>query len=319
MTRTPRSKPDVETTAAYAISQPLFDTLRAATASINEQRLHLITARDLVQQVHIQAPHANGPQDVEKYDRFVESAIQAWQCATEAFSNIFEALANVTGPDATTGRESSQEYEVFRAMAKTAADAKDVVTGYGSRRAETTVEERLANGAESAEPRGGDTAHSRKTGSAENRKRATSIADSTPLQHRPPKMLKVVKSTPQVNMSQVVKGNARQATEIKNSTTPNVEFEDVSTEIAARLRAKEERKKAKKDAKKRKRESNDSFLESVGPFSNMDKTDKPQRKKSKADEEVLHNEIKSVEVEPKRKKSEAAVTSQVNKKRKIKT
>nr|POE62399.1 hypothetical protein CFP56_68774 [Quercus suber] len=311
MARTPRSKPDVETTAAYAVSQPLFDALRAATASIDEQKTHLTTARDLIQQVHIQTPHANGPQDIEKYELFLQSATQAWQCATEVFSNIFETLANVTGPDAATGREPSQEFEVFRTMAKTATDAKNAVAGYVEKRAEGPVKVNLEGEAENVEPHAGRPKQDRENGMPKSRKRAPSAAESMPLQHRPPKMLKVAKIASQDNLLRSAIKGARETTDVKALPKLDVEFEDVSTEVAARLKAKEEKKKAKKDAKKRKRESNDSFVEPTIPSHDTDnKPDKPRRKRAKAEEVVPSIKPAIEEVKPKRKKSEAAVTSQ---------
>lgn len=65
-----------------------------------------------------------------------------------------------------------------------------------------------------------------------------------------------------------------------NNVVPQVEYEDVSAEVDARLKAKEEKKAVAKEEKKRKRVSGDSV--EAGEVEG--KTEKPKRKKAKAEE-----------------------------------
>lgn len=70
------------------------------------------------------------------------------------------------------------------------------------------------------------------------------------------------------------------------SQSPHVEYEDVSAEVDARLKAKEEAKKAKKEAKKRKRESVTSVAEAEPePIDALEAAllERPKTKKQKAD------------------------------------
>ncbi|KXT15854.1 hypothetical protein AC579_10414 [Pseudocercospora musae] len=70
---------------------------------------------------------------------------------------------------------------------------------------------------------------------------------------------------------------------------PGVEYEDLSAEVDARIKAKEDAKKAKKQEKKRKRESKDSFVDPDAFQDDADEEDtiegkhseKPSKKKSK--------------------------------------
>lgn len=66
----------------------------------------------------------------------------------------------------------------------------------------------------------------------------------------------------------------------KENTVPGIEYEDVSAEVEARLKAKEERKKAKKDEKKRKRESGASVVDAAPTETALQK---PKLKKVKAE------------------------------------
>lgn len=293
----------MHSTAAYAVSQPLFDALRAATATIDEQRLHLTTARDLVQQLHIQAPHANGPKDMDRYEHFLDSATRAWKITTEAYSNIFDALANITGPDTATGREASEAHERFQAMADTAAKAKRVVAGHMNTGSSAVAEAEKAENEEASDTN---------TSTAKSRKRLSPWGSSAPLEYRPPKMQKTVKTaTPRR-----VDDARSEAIPAAEPTDPQVEYEDVSAEVAARLRAKEDKKQAKKAAKKRKRESGDSFLEVAANAKARAEPHKPIQKKAKKEDVVPSNGKKAANVKVKRKKEEATGESHGNKKRK---
>jgi hypothetical protein len=76
------------------------------------------------------------------------------------------------------------------------------------------------------------------------------------------------------------------------TTTPQVEYADVTAEVDARLRAKEEAKKAKQAAKKRKRESQGSHILEAEPGAEIEAAQKravvlaqkPAKKRSKGDD-----------------------------------
>lgn len=67
---------------------------------------------------------------------------------------------------------------------------------------------------------------------------------------------------------------------LTSEPAPNVEFEDVSAEVDARLKAKEEMKKAMKEEKKRKRESGESVEARNGVAEGKDEKRKKKRTKS---------------------------------------
>lgn len=91
---------------------------------------------------------------------------------------------------------------------------------------------------------------------------------------------------------------------------PKVEYEDVSAEVEARLKAKEVKKKAAKEEKKRKRESGDSFLGEING-----KAGNPKKKKTKADEAVEdvglaaqkhgRDDVETIEDEARKKRKKA--------------
>lgn len=80
-----------------------------------------------------------------------------------------------------------------------------------------------------------------------------------------------------------------QTADINNNNIPQVQYEDISAELDARLRLKEEQKKSKKGAKKRKRESQGSMVLEAEPGAEREAMEardkalaqKPAKKKSK--------------------------------------
>lgn len=102
----------------------------------------------------------------------------------------------------------------------------------------------------------------------------------------------------------------------KENKVPGVEYEDVSAEVAARLKAKEEKKRAKKEEKKRKRESGDSAL--LGAVV----AEKPSRKKVRTVDGAARADIALPEKLVKRKQDGATAVEdgdgrQAAKKRKV--
>ncbi|KAK5136940.1 hypothetical protein LTR08_001447 [Meristemomyces frigidus] len=114
-----------QATAAYAASQVLFDALRNATGKINEQKLLLTQARDLVQTLHVKLAHG-GHDAAKQHDLYIDHVVKAWRSATEAYSQIFEELASITAADASEGKAARKGHEDFVAIAASVEAAKNV-------------------------------------------------------------------------------------------------------------------------------------------------------------------------------------------------
>ena len=71
---------------------------------------------------------------------------------------------------------------------------------------------------------------------------------------------------------------------------PDVQYEDVSAEVEARLKAKEEKKKAKKSEKKRRRESGDSSMIHAEGLPNGN-SERPKKKKARANKRAEAHEL----------------------------
>ncbi|KAK4546331.1 hypothetical protein LTR36_002008 [Oleoguttula mirabilis] len=388
MARASRQKLARESTAAYAASQPLFDVLRNGTNKIGEQKFLLTQARDLVQNMHVKLVNANGNDDAEKHDRYVDHVVKAWRSATLVYSTIFEELASITAPDATEGRAASKGHEEFMAMSATVEAAKKLAMSYkptgtpptmqpprnarvedvevdeeedksgdndlsGSSPAQTKVTQplpafsmkpgaasRSVDGSFDGAEKGSNATPNDPHSLASHSKRPLSTDDGN--DQRPGKAQKLSANIPldshgkkvfwergasQPNVPFAELGAAdknawraeksRQKREKrsikarsvataassdgkpldpdraegaavdpnslsagKENTVPGVEYEDVSAEVEARLKAKEERKKAKKEEKKRKRDSGASVLEATPSEVGVEK---PKKKKVKAE------------------------------------
>ncbi|KAK1025824.1 hypothetical protein LTS16_022863 [Friedmanniomyces endolithicus] len=272
-------KPVRGVTAAYAASQPLFDALKAATDQAGEQKIHLAKARDTVQNLHVNLVDTTKTDDAQKHELYVECLMKAWTSAMEAYCKVFEELCKVSAADATVGRAAGKGHEQFKVMADTATAASEQARSYrvvekpigatsengrevpiisGKRVRESDEQERDE---EQVVEGSGQTVNTKK-----QRKRARLSALKNPgaeivSQHKEPQ--------PEPEMESNSAG--------KENNGPVVEYEDVSAEVTARLKAKAEKKKAKKEAKKRKRESGDTVLvEAAG-------LEKPSSKKVKVD------------------------------------
>ncbi|TKA29155.1 hypothetical protein B0A50_03665 [Salinomyces thailandicus] len=347
MAKPKRQKIPRESTAAYAASQPLFDALKTGTAKITDQKAHLTQARNCVRTLHVRLVNVNGTDDTERHNHYIDCAVKAWRAATETYSAVFEELANVTGADASEGREASKRHEEFKAMAVVAEAARKMAMDFklagpsprpapatGKRaRSEDESEsedsdeemhsdpsavrskppgEQSASKVQKVAPvridskghkvlweRGADKpnvpfgtldAGAKKEWKAE---KARQKREKRKVQKRAPAFSAPAVSEPQDPTTDfgndfvpldAQPGSEPAATaagkENHAPSVPGVEYEDVSAEVEARLKAKEERKRARKTEKKRKRESADSLLE---PKPVEAVAGKPKRKKSKGD------------------------------------
>ncbi|KAK5119072.1 hypothetical protein LTR62_000283 [Meristemomyces frigidus] len=268
MNSSKRQKIDRETTAAYAASQPLFNAIRNAATKAGEQKLRLERARDLVQTIHVRLVDVNENDAAQTHEQYMVALIRAWASATEAYHSIFEELCNVTAADASEGRQESDGHEHFKAMAESAATAHKTAMAYTSESRTTSESTPVVT-----------------PGTAKSRKRTASNLDETPFKTR------LVEPTLSAEAKRVSKRTRPESIEHeslsishkpvgaqtgKENSMPTVEFEDVSAEVAARLRTRAEKYKAKRQDKKRKRESGESVTKTVNSG------DRPGKKKLKS-------------------------------------
>jgi hypothetical protein len=285
-----RQKIDRETTAAYAASQPLFDALRHGAERAGEQKMHLAKARDLVQNLHVKLADSNITDDTSKHDEYIAALTKAWASATDAYCSIFEELCKVTAPDITEGREATRGYEHFKTMAETAAAAKQAVRSFqADTKSRSTTPSRAVAGTKRA-------LSSESKESVAGQVHDTAAGAEMQLNKRQRKRLK--RAGPPLDTSDKPTEGAPSgdtdatkqadpastqalAASGKENKVPGVEYEDVTAEVAARMKAKEDKKRAKKEQKKRKRESVNSEL--VEPAASAER---PNKKKPKTNTEL---------------------------------
>ncbi|KAK5735670.1 hypothetical protein LTR17_008021 [Elasticomyces elasticus] len=315
---TKSQKPDRESTAAYAASQPLFSALRSASDEISKQKAHLAKARDIVQTLHVKLVDTTNIDDSEKHDQYMECVVKAWTSATEAYCNIFTELCAVTAPDPAVGRVAGRGYEQFKVMERLAATASYQVKEYpakqtsgvsagaklepptalgkrardadevgqagdqGSKRSRKRARQLARKTSDTGANGGAESKHEVKTEKVEpNGEVKTEVEPEVNVKKEPNVKIKREPVSPEqdhVDPEPVSAG--------KENSVPAVEYEDASAEVAARLKAKEEKRKAKKEAKKRKRDSGDSAV--TEPTT----TEKPSKKKAKVVEETVSEKAK---------------------------
>jgi hypothetical protein len=332
------SRPDTQETAAYAASQPLFDVLRGAISRIDEQKAHLIGAKDTVQHIHVKVPQEHIENNGTLPNDYRDSLVTAWKVTTESYVRIFEQLCELTGPDPASGRQAEDSYAGFQKLLFTAEAARTVAF-------EQDAENLRAKGTAESSSDSESSASSKVTTPTKTKQKPAEVAsgkrvapsESSPSQtaQRPTKKQRITEnqtsSTPadkatnqstsqsSVNTVQRLKPKQirkerkkrihqqqqqqQQASMLPPTTTPTpaeptptttapqVEYADVTAEVDARLRAKEEAKKAKKAAKKRKRESHGSHILEAEPGAEVEAVQKravllaqkPAKKRSKGD------------------------------------
>ena len=244
--------------------------------------------------------------------------MKAWRSATQTYEAIFRELSALNAADATEGREASKRYEEFATLATTAGEVNEVAFQFPLHgpsswpEAPSTPEKRKRSLEEEEEhdessdvkmdagpdvpgtegPAGGQAKDNKqtqpnegteKTLSKHQRKRlrkkhpATDPKDSES-NHNPSSTNAPTQPTSNPNPPP-------KSSQGKENHTPiaGVEYEDVSAEVEARLKAKAEKRQAKKTEKKRKRESGDSLLEAK-PVAEI--AERPKRKKTKSADEM---------------------------------
>ncbi|RMY67015.1 hypothetical protein D0863_08067 [Hortaea werneckii] len=306
-------------TAAYAASQPLFEALQAGNMRINEQKVHITRARNLVQNLHVKITEINGQDESAKHDYYMDCIVKAWRSATQTYEAIFRELSTLNAADATEGREASKRYEEFATLATTAADVNEVAFQFPLHgppswpEAPSAPEKRKRSHEEEhdessdvkmdagigAPEKGGSQGGQAKDGKQTQQNEG---AEKTPSKHQRKRLRKKHPASDNQNNEHNYTNHNPSSTNAPTRPTSNpnppptsslgkenhtpiagVEYEDVSAEVEARLRAKAEKRQAKKTEKKRKRESGDSLLEAK-PVAEI--AERPKRKKTKGADEM---------------------------------
>jgi hypothetical protein len=288
MRTTKRQKIDRESTAAYAASQPLFDALRHGAERAGEQKIYLSKARDIVQNLHVKLADASLANDTLKHDGYLTALTNAWASATNAYCNIFEELCRVTAPDMSEGREAASGYEQFKAMAESAAAAKEAAAGFKPQtKSRSATPSKSVFGSKrmlSSGFKGADEVESPYNdaqvgaeASGRRGKRQKHEDWHANRRHQPTEGAAIDAS--QREQRTAATAAERIGATGKENRVPGVEYEDVTAEVAARLKAKEEKKRAKKEQKKRKLESTNSELIDDATIS-----ERPSKKRSRTAE-----------------------------------
>lgn len=317
---TKRIKVTHDSTAAYAASQPLFDALRHATDRTSKQHALLSNARDVVQQTHVKLADAISDGDASQRARYVDCAVKAWRSATESYAEIFDALAKASAAEPSEGRGAREGHESFMKMASMAAEANGIAKSFA------LYEEQHASNPEGITPQ----AAKADDESASDASDADEGADQDVSMESVPNEELPQQAIPKDSKQKAKEANHKKRVEdarhkhekkllalrakMKNKGAPGpskvskvqnteqVEYEDISGEVEARLKAKEAKREAAKKEKKRKRGSGDSF--------GVDEPEATSRgnipkKKSKVD--VPANDTEIVAIKEKRgKKARAA-------------
>ncbi|KAI6801717.1 hypothetical protein KC361_g1629 [Hortaea werneckii] len=305
-------------TAAYAASQPLFEALQTGNMRINEQKVHVTRARNLVQNLHVKLTEVNGQDESAKHDYYMDCVVKAWRSATQTYEAIFRELMALNAADASEGREASKRYEEFAALATTARQVNEVAfkfplhgppswpeapsTPEKRKRSHEEEEEqdessdvKLDTGLDAAGKEGPEGAHAKEDKQAHQ----NDAAEKTLSKHQRKRLRK---KHPSADHHKDSERNQNPSSTTKHPTQPasnptptsslgkenhtpiaGVEYEDVTAEVEARLKAKADKRQAKKTEKKRKRESGDSLLE-ARPVAEI--AERPKRKKSKSSDEM---------------------------------
>ncbi|USW50375.1 hypothetical protein Slin15195_G036940 [Septoria linicola] len=115
-----RPKIDRVSTAAFAASQPLFDTLRNARERLPDQGMHLTMAANLVQQIHVGLKIEDGNNDIERHAKYMDAIVEAWRCATDTYCEVFSHLATITAEKPEEGRRAAASHVHFEKMLESA-------------------------------------------------------------------------------------------------------------------------------------------------------------------------------------------------------
>jgi hypothetical protein len=283
--------------AAFAASQPLFDTLRNAREQLPQQGCYLTTARDLVQTLHVGLQIDDGKNDVEKHAKYMDAIVEAWKSAADTYCDIFAQLTIITAEKPSEGRAAAVSHEDFKNMLETAQVAQTVARRY------VMSKDKSRAGTPSV-----DTSHA--VPQSKQQQEPPMHPTPTPAPKKAVKGTKYDKSGQRIlwqngelkvpmgtlgssekkEWFMVAKAKRREVERAKKAARqkthsahapevppavseethqpePPIEYEDsdaVAAAVETRLKAKAEAKALKKANKKRKRESGDSFVSNDG-------------------------------------------------------
>jgi hypothetical protein len=166
------SRPDIQETAAYAASQPLFDVLRGAISRLDEHKTLLTGAKDTVQHIHVKVPQEHIENNGTLPYDYRDALVTAWKVTTESYVRIFEQLCELTGPDPASGRAAEDSYAGFQKLLYTAEAARTIAF-------EQDAENTKAKGtAESGSESESSAAPSKVTTPNKNKQTPTAVASS---------------------------------------------------------------------------------------------------------------------------------------------
>ncbi|KAF2216156.1 hypothetical protein CERZMDRAFT_93455 [Cercospora zeae-maydis SCOH1-5] len=125
-----RQKIDRESKAAFAASQPMFDTLRNARDRLPDQGMYLTVASNLVQQLHVGLKIDDGNNHVERHARYMDAIVEAWRCATHTYCQVFSQLTSITAEKPEEGRHAATSHADFEKMLQSAQQAQKIANEY---------------------------------------------------------------------------------------------------------------------------------------------------------------------------------------------
>ena len=117
-------------TAAFAASQPLFDTLRSTRDRLPEQGMYLTVATNVVQQLHVGLKIEDGKNDIERHAKYMDAIVEAWRCATDMYCDVFSQLATITAEKPEEGRSAAASHVEFEKMLESAQLAQKLAKEY---------------------------------------------------------------------------------------------------------------------------------------------------------------------------------------------
>ncbi|KAK6434134.1 hypothetical protein LTR95_009680 [Oleoguttula sp. CCFEE 5521] len=271
-TTTTTSTPDTRTKAAYSASQPLFDSVRAAVTALDEQKAHLITARVVVQQVHVKLPNGDAENNGLVHETYIDRLVKAWTGTTSSYLGVFEELLKLQAPDEAHGKVAGPLFEEFEALRASVEKAKEAVLAFNpaANPPRTTLAAKRSASAVDDSDDSSETSSKRAKLETTNRIKQTQVPKLSKRQRK----IQAAQDRP-TGVRPWEKPNKRQGPRQQRlplrkakeaaaligqkgaNNTPlgaresQVQYEDVTAEASARLQAKDEAKKAKK----RKRDS----------------------------------------------------------------
>nr|OQO17460.1 hypothetical protein B0A51_13672 [Rachicladosporium sp. CCFEE 5018] len=274
-TTTTASTPDTRTKAAYSASQPLFDAVRSAVTALEEQKAHLITARVVVQQVHVKLPNGDAENNGLVHETYIDRLVKAWTSMTNSYLGVFEELLKLQAPDEGHGKVAGPLFEEFEALKGSVEKAKEAVLAFNpaanppgaalaAKRSASAMDDGDGSTSETSSKRAKLETPKRikqtQVPKLSKRQRKIQAAQDRPTGVRPwekpnkrqgPRQQRLALRKAKEAAASFEQTGANNTPLGARQAEPQVQYEDVTAEVSARLQAKDEAKKAKK----RKRES----------------------------------------------------------------